>query len=348
MALISGTISTFNRPNYVGPLYNLSPTDTPFFTMSGELAGGEATQNKLYTWQTDDLAAPDDTGIVEDSTPVYAGRSRSELSNVVQIFYRGVEITYSGMGNLGLLAADAGTVAGTDANGQPLLGTNPVTAELARQLTIKTQEIKRSIEKAFLYGTFANPATDAAARQTRGIMNAILAGNELALDSGAAAAADLFGDRISGGLNDTTLGTPVGDSYIDNLLKTLYDADAPLIDPVIFVNSAQKIKITRAYSANGALNERSRTVGGMSIDQILTDFGWVSVVLDRWMDQDELLIADMSVVKACFFEVPGMGLFFTEQKPSDGSTIKMAIYGEIGLKYGPPGWHGKITNLTVA
>ena len=84
---------------------------------------------------------------------------------------------------------------------------------------------------------------------------------------------------------------------------------------------------------------------GASRDEILTDFGWIGVVLNRWMPTDELLVAEMSVVKPVLFEVPGMGVFFTEQKPSDGSTIKMAIYGEIGLKYGPIGWHGKITNL---
>lgn len=345
MPLITGTVTTFNRPNYVGPLFQLSPTDTPFFTMAGGLNGGEATQNKLFTWQQDDLAAPDDAGKAEDSTPDYAARSREERSNVVQIFYRGVEITYSGLGNLGLLAADAGTVAGTDANGQPILGTNPVTAELARQMQLKIMEIKRSLEKVFLEGTFVNPATDTA-RKSRGILTAIPATTTIALDAGASAPADLYGDLFSG-TADSTLGTPIGGSYLDNLLKKMFDAGAPLMNPVVFANSAQKIKITKAYSDNGALAERSRTVGGVSVDQVLTDFGWVSVVLDRWMPQDELLVAEMSVVKPRFFEVPGKGVFFTEQKPSDGSTIKMAIYGEIGLEYGPEGWHGKITNLTV-
>jgi hypothetical protein len=326
-------------------LFNLSPTDTPFLSMAGGMNGGEATQNKLFSWQSDDLAAPDIDGVVEDGTPTYTARSRVESTNVVQIFYRGVEITYSGLGNLGYLAADAGTAGGTDANGQPLLGTNPVTAEMARQLVYKTQEIKRSVELAFLTGTYVNPATDAAARKTRGILPAIGAATTIALDSGAAAPADLAGDRISGGTNSTAEGTPVGDSYIDNLLLQMYDADAPLITPVVFCNSWQKIAITRAYSADGSLSERSRTIGGLSVDQILTDFGWVSIVLDRWMPTDELLIADMSVVKPVLFEVPGMGVFFTEQKPSDGSSIKMAIYGEIGLNYGPAGWHGKITNL---
>lgn len=345
MPAISGTITTFNRPNYVGPLFALSPTDTPFLSMAGGINGGEATQNKLFSWQSDDLAAPDTDGKIEAGTPDYGGRSRDEHTNVVQIFYRGVEITYSGLGNLGYLAANAGTAGGTDSNGQPLLGTNPVTAELAKQLMMKTQEIKRSVEVAFLTGSYVNPATDGVARKTRGILTAIAAATEIALDSGGAAAASLAGDRISGGTNSTAEGTPVGDSYIDNLLLKMYDADAPIITPVIFVNSFQKIAITRAYSADGSLSERSRTIGGLSVDEILTDFGWVSIVLNRWMPTDELLLADMSVVKPTLYEVPGMGVFFTEQKPSDGSTIKVAIYGEIGLNYGPVGWHGKITNL---
>jgi hypothetical protein len=342
MALVTGQVTTFDRPNFVGPLYQLSPTDTPLVTMLGGERGGVATQNKLFTWQTDDLTDPDATGVVEGSDPSYSLRTRGEVSNVVQIFYRGTELTYSALGNLGLLGAAAG-----GSNSTAVLGDNPVTNEMARQLAHRLLEIKRSMEVSFLKGVFVDPATNASARGSRGIIPAATT-NLITLDAGAAAPADIAGDRVTSGTNDATLGTPLGLTYIDNLLKEMWDNGAALVRPVIFCNSFQKIKISEAYTLSGSLNVRSSTIGGMSVDTIVTEFGEVPIVLNRWMDADQVLIADISYLMPRWYEVPGKGFLFIEDKPASGSSVKQAIYGEVGLEYGPELMHGVLDNLTTS
>ena len=342
MPQVTGQVTTFDRPNFVGPLYQVTPTDTPLVTMLGGERGGVATQNKLFTWQTDDLEAPSSTGLVEGANPAYAARTREEVSNVVQIVYRGVELTYSALGNLGLLDTAAG-----GSNATAVLGENPVSNEMVRQLQHKLIEIKRSMEIAFLNGTFVDPATNAAARQTRGIITATTT-NAIALDAGAAAPADIAGDRVTGGTNDATLGTPLGMTYIDNLLKDMFDNGAMLVQPVIFVNSFQKIKISEAYTLVGSLNIRSSTVGGMSVDTIITEQGELPIVLNRHMAAGVLAIIDLFYCMPRWYEVPGKGFLFLEEKPSDGGAVRNAIYGEYGIEYGPEIMHGKITNLTVS
>lgn len=342
MGQVTGQVTTFDRKNYTGPLYLLNPTDTPYLSMAGGLQGGRATQNKLFTWQTEDLEAPSATGKVEGATPDYAIRTRSEVSNVVQIFYKGVEHTYSALDNMGLLAADAGSD-----NSTAVLGDVGVNDPVVHQLQLKLLEIKRDMEKVCLEGVYANPATNAAARGSRGIIPATTT-NEVALDAGASAPADIAGDRVDSGTNDATLGSPIGHSYLENLLKDMFDNGADMINPVVFVNSFQKVKLTRAYTLSGQLAVRSNSVGGVAVDTIITDFGMVSLVLNRWMPTDTLLVSDMAFITPRWFEVPGMGFLFLDDKPADGASQKLAFYGEFGLEYGPEKNHGKITNLTTS
>jgi hypothetical protein len=342
MAEVTGQVTTFDRPNFVGPLYQLSPTDTPLVTMLGGERGGQATQDKMFTWQTDDLKAPVATGLVEGAAPDYTLRTRGEVSNVVQIVYRGTELTYSALGNLGLLDTAAG-----GSNATAVLGDNPVTNEMARSLAHRLIEIKRSMEVSFLSGVFVDPATNGSARGSRGVIPAATT-NLITLDAGAAAACDIAGARVTDGVNDATLGLPLGLSYVDNLLKDMFDNGAQLIQPVLFVNSFQKIKLSETYTLSGSLNIRSSTIGGMSVDSITTEFGELPIVLDRWMPTDQALIADLAYMKPRWFEVPGKGYLFIEDKPSDGSSVKQAIYGEFGLEYGPELMHGVIDNLLDA
>jgi hypothetical protein len=341
MAGVTGQVTTFDRPNFVGLLNLTSPTDTPLVTMLGGERGGRATQNKLFTWQTEDLEATDTVGKVEGGNPDYAARIRAEVGNVVQITYRGVQLTYSAMGNLGLLAASAGLD-----NSTAILGENPVVNEMVHQLQLKLLEIKRSMEVAFLSGTYQNPATNATARQTRGILTATTT-NAIALNASPPGPVHIAGS-FGGGNPDAVLGEPVGMTYVDNMLKNMFDNGAPLMNVLIFANSFQRIAISKAYSLAGSLNERSRVVGGMAIDTIVTDTaGEVGIVLDRWMPTTVVAAIDIGVCMPRWFEVPNKGFLFVEEKPADGSALKNAIYGEYGIEYGWEGSHGKLTNLAI-
>jgi hypothetical protein len=342
MGSYSSLGTTFDIPNYTGDIFGISPTETPLLSMIGGLNGGKAIQGKSWEWQTYDLKTPGfGTAAIEGDAPTYNGRTRDNVSNVVQIFKYGVELSYSALGNTQQLASHFGGFT-TDADQTVgLAGANQVSDEMAWQLMRKLEEAAVDVNHGFWNNTFANPTSNASGRVTRGLLEAIST-NLITLDSGAAAPADLDGTTA-----DTTLGAPLGSSYIENLLKDMYDGAAPMNNLYIFCNSAQKTKITQAYSQNSALAPRDRTVGGVAIDTIVTDFATVGVVLDRHLPQDRIVIANLGVVTPVFRTIPNKGHFFTEMKPSDGDSVKMMLYGEIGLEYGPETWHGQIDNLTT-
>jgi hypothetical protein len=339
-----GPITSYDLTNFVGPLHLKAKVDAVFLAMMGGLGAGDMTPTKLFSWQEDDLADVDTAGKTEASAPSYTGRDRAEFTNITQIIKKGVEVSWSAWQQSGLLDATAGTQAGDDAQGQPILGANPVTQEMAHQAGKKMLEITRDLESWFLYGTFVNPANNATARKTRGIVPAMTThANDL--DASGTGPVDLDGTIPDAG---SAFGAaPLGVTYLDDLLKQMYDADATLTNPVVMVNTTQKIKLTQAYTAAGMLAERSNTIGGVAVDTIITDIATVSVVLNRWVNQDELLVIDMAYPAPTWLSTgrPPLGAY---PKPSDGDSDKVMFWGEVGLKYGPEWCHGNLDNLTVA
>ena len=343
MAQFTSLGTTFDVANYTGSLYGISNEDAPLLNMIGGLNGGKPINGKTWEWQTYDLkAAGFGTRKVEGSAPDYQGRVRENVSNVTMQFKYGVELSYDAMSNFGLLASHAGGFTTDGDQSVGLEGSNPVRDEMAWQLIQQIKEAAVDVNYEFWNSSFANPTTNASGRSTRGLLEAITT-NVIALDSGAAAPADLTGTPAA----DTTLGAPIGQTYLENLLKTMFDNNAPRSGLVVFTNSAQKVKISQAYSDSGRLAPRDRTVGGVAVDTLVLDFATVSIVLDRHLAQDTLVVLNPSVCMPAFTTVPGKGHFFTEPKPSDGDSLKMMLYGAIGLEYGPERWHGKITNLTT-
>ena len=94
------------------------------------------------------------------------------------------------------------------------------------------------------------------------------------------------------------------------------------------------------------LADRSRTIGGVNVGTIVTDFGDFGIVLDRYMPTNKIALFDMSVVAPCFLPIPGKGHFFAEPLAKTGAYDHVQLYGEIGLEYGPEQYHGQITSIT--
>ena len=52
---VSGQGTTYGLPNFVGPLFQASPTATPLLTMIGGLGGYEPCTSETFQWQGVDL-----------------------------------------------------------------------------------------------------------------------------------------------------------------------------------------------------------------------------------------------------------------------------------------------------
>lgn len=322
---------SFNLPNFVGELFKLSPMETPLLSMIGGLSGGEAVASPQFVWQDTQHRAPaltaTDRSAIEGDDATFQAQSRSERTNVVEIFQYGVELTYTKQAATGLLGT-SGTTPGVGA--ESILGNQPVQNEMAWQLQIKIEQCALDVEISFLNGTLDYP-NDGTARATQGIRGAIST-----VDLDAQAAADWIAD--SGAPTD-------GREAINETALAMYNNGAPMRNPVIMVGGAEKLLISGDFQSNGDIQPRSYNSFGVNVTDIETDFGKFPVVLNRHCTAEEVLILELDVLAPCFLPIPGKGHFFLEPLAKSGSYDRQQLYGEIGLKYGPEGWHGKVTQF---
>jgi hypothetical protein len=169
MGAISGQGTTFNLPNYHGELLTVTPTETPLLSAAGGLNGGEDVASTIFEWQTEDLRDPDATGALEGANaPTAEARSRANISNVVQIFHRSVDTSYT---------KQATTAQYNTATSAPYFSadgsTNPVTDEHTHQVMLALKTMARDINYAFWHGVQAKPSSNSTARQTAGLLSVV-------------------------------------------------------------------------------------------------------------------------------------------------------------------------------
>lgn len=308
MANVSGVGTTFNLPNFVGELFQVTPRETPFLSMIGGLTGGVQTTSKQFTWQDIDNADPAQPEILEGADPVYESRSRSEYQNTTQIFQYGVDLTYTKQAAVGNL------------DGESIIGTQPVQNEAALQLNLKIARAARDVDYSFLHGVYQYPTNNLTARKTRGVVTATTTNNV------AAVSADLSKDMV------------------DETMRNLVDGGAPLLNLVAFTGSWNKQRFSSIYG----IAPESRNVGGVNIEQVVTDFDTVGLVYERQLTASTVAFIDLAFVKPRFLRIPGKGHFFVEEKPAAGAYQRWMLYGEIGVEYGPEHWHAKITGTSTS
>lgn len=154
------------------------------------------------------------------------------------------------------------------------------------------------------------------------------------------------------------VGTATGISYVsnrgaaattratfNNLAQVVYDTGGitDLNAATFIVPSSQKLALSGAFTTQYL--EQSRTVGGVAVSTVVTDFGTINVMLSRRIAQDTVVLASLDVCQPVFLETPGKGHVFVEPLAKVGASDDVQIYGEVGLAYGPESAHGMITNL---
>jgi hypothetical protein len=148
MARPANSFSTYesvgNREDLSNVIYNISPTETPFFSMIAKTKAS----SRSHEWQTDALAAPSNTtGIEGDDSAAVELTPTVRLSNITAIVRRDIVVT--------------GTQEVVDKAGRK--------SEVAYQLAKKIKEIKNSTE-VLLTQNVARAAGDATtARQMSGL-----------------------------------------------------------------------------------------------------------------------------------------------------------------------------------
>ena len=315
-ANVTGIGSTFNLPNFAGDLFTASPTQTPFLSMIGGLSGGMKTENDEFPtgvlYEFPDPTQPEISEQASVTAPEATAIVREQKTNVTQIFHETIAITYAKMANRGKLSGL--NTAGARAN---------PTSELDWQIAQRLKKIARDVEYTFLNGTFAKATTVAEANKTRGMLELCSAGT-----------------TIAAGGSDLSI------EILKQLFKAMADAGASFGNMVLFCGSEQKQRITTLYEKQLGYNTAApRTVGGMNVQKLETDFFEMGITYDPFMPAGDIMIADMSAVAPVFQDIPGKGVLFLEDLAKTGAAEKKQIYGEIGLAHGPAFLHGTITGL---
>src|SRR5690348_15771832 len=113
MSGVSALGTTYNLPNYTGILYQLTPSESRFFSAIGGLSGGRQTTDVEFEWQKFDLRTAGQNVALEGAdAPTQQNRVRAKSDNIVQIHQETVGVSYTkaaAYGRLSGLATEGGT-----------------------------------------------------------------------------------------------------------------------------------------------------------------------------------------------------------------------------------------------
>lgn len=314
---ITGMGTTYNLPNYVGELFAASPEDTPLLSAIGGLTGGESAGAVIFEWQGYDLRDAEDTRqrLEGANAPDGEHRVRYNASNVLEIHQETVDVSYTKQG--------ATRQRGSGADAVTIGSTSIPADELAWQLDQQFKQVARDVEKTFITGKYARPADNTAPRKTRGLIEAIET-NTVESTSSAATITD--------------------EEILDLFQKVWENGGIQATDTrTVIVNATMKRALTRLFITDKNYKEETRELGGVNLQTFETDFGRANIMLNRYMPADALIVASLEELAPAFLEVPGKGHFFAEPLAKTGSSDRVQIYGEIGLKYGNEKAHGLLT-----
>lgn len=150
-----------NKQSFANWISNLSPTETPFSSMTGK----EAVSTTKFFWQTDRLAKAVKTNAVQEGSDAGDASmgATTVLDNVTQILRRGVKVS------------DTANTLANFGRGR----------ELAYQMEKQSVALKRDLETILLSDQAKAAGSSSAARKTAGYQKLVAAKDAVDADTGA-------------------------------------------------------------------------------------------------------------------------------------------------------------------
>lgn len=312
---MADTLATsFKVLNYSGMLFNKGNTRCP---LSSIIGGRAKTTNHVefvtgqeYTTdggtqpaisETDSLTAPDATVV-----------TRTQETNVTQIFQESVGISYAKQSNMG-------TLSGLNVAGQQA---NPIN-ELDFQVAAKMQKVNRDIEFTFIQGTYNKATSDITVNKTRGLVQAI---------------------TTTTSMNKK----PLGLWNIADMVKKVYEANAPTDGLCLWCDAVTLFQVNADAVQNGlTVVPAAREINGIALSSVVTPIGVVYLYLGECLPAGTALLLNLNVIAPVYQPVPGKGNFFLEPLAKVGAGEKYQLFGQIGLDHGPEWYHGKFTDIST-
>ena len=313
---MADTLATsFGVLNYSGMLFNKGNTRCP---LSSIIGGRAKTTNHVefvtgQEYTTGGGAQPSISETASLTAPEASVVTRTQKTNVTQIFQESVGISYAKQSNMG-------TLSGLNVAGQQA---NPIN-ELDFQVAAKMQKINRDIEFTFIQGTFNKATTDSEVNKTRGLVEAITT-NVTAMSS-----------------------KPLGLWDIADMVKKIYGANAPTDGLCLWCDAVTMFQVNADAVQNGlTVVPTAREINGIALSSVVTPIGIVYLYLGECLPAGTALLLDLNVIAPVYQPVPGKGNFFLEPLAKVGAGEKYQLFGQIGLDHGPEWYHGKFTGIST-
>ena len=311
---MSDTLATsFGVLNYSGMLFNKGNTRCP---LSSIIGGRAKTTNhvEFVTGQEYTTGGGEQPAISETASltaPEASVITRTQKTNVTQIFMEAVGISYAKQSNMG-------TLSGLNVANQQA---NPIN-ELDFQVAAKMQKVNRDIEFTFIQGTFNKATSDATINKTRGLVEAITT-NTKAMSS-----------------------KPLGLWDIADMVKKIYGANAPTAGLCLWCDATTLFQVNADAVQNGlTVVPAAREINGIALSSVVTPIGVVYLYLGECLPAGTALLLNLNVIAPVYQPVPGKGNFFLEPLAKTGAGEKYQLFGQIGLDHGPEWYHGKFTGI---
>lgn len=304
--------TSFGVLNYSGALFNKGNTRTPLSSMIG--GNAKITDHVEFVtgqeYATVGGAQPEISENASLTAPTPTSVTRDQKTNVTQIFHESIGVSYGKMSNMGTLSGL--NVAGQQANPQ---------TELDFQIAAKLQKVQRDIEYTFVNGVYQRAANDNTANKTRGMLNAI---ESNVIDCG--------------GVFDVWA--------IADLMKKVYESNAPTEGLVLMMDAASMIRLNQSCADNGLTAiPAAREINGIKVDEIVTPMGVVALRIGEFMPIGTAMLLNIDAIAPVYQPVPGKGNFFVEELAKTGAGSTYQLFGQIGLDHGPEWYHGKIIGI---
>lgn len=259
--MANAPIMSFAVPNYSGLLYTKSNTQTPFINL---IAEPQYTNHVQFAVDQEySLDTPSQPAISEQASmtaPDTKKITRTQHTNVTQIYQRACEISYAKESNMG-------TMSGINIAGQQANPGDEWNWQISRQML----NIANDIEFTSLQGEYNAATTDATINKSRGILTALTTNVIDAKGSGSTAVA-------------------LTKAMIKSLVKSIFDNGGDVNGMILMCNSFQKAAISALYEGSMQMPD-SRMEAGVNVTRLITDFGDVGIVLSRAMPKDQILLS---------------------------------------------------------
>lgn len=312
-------IGKINREDLVAAIYNVDPTETPFFSMIAKKTKATAT---LHEWNTDTLGTAagsslaqiegDDTAAEGQAVPVRLTNTTVQLSRVV-------------------------VVSGTQ---QAVTTVEGVGRELARQLVKKGKELRRNIEANLLENNAGAAGNDTTARETAGIETWLVTNTSET------------GTNATGiGTNARTIATGTNiraftEAQLKDVLNQAFTSGG---NPNYLMTTAFNKQVLSSFAGNSTRFEDAEDKKIItSIDVYVSDFGELRCLPNRFQNLTGTTVHTVYVLEDDYWGVAELVSITEKPLAEAGFYQKRGLYWEGALEARNEKSSGAVFDLSVS